>query len=87
MHDFNSLCNFWHFSDIIVDAFEEGKHNKSNFSSSDLKSILRIDLVLLSFKPVIDVSGDSMILKKILKEGEGAFTANEGASVTGMCCF
>lgn len=50
-----------------------------------MNSALRIDLELLSFKPVIDVSGDSKILKKILKEGEGSFTANEGASVSGKC--
>ncbi|KAI3409041.1 Peptidylprolyl isomerase [Psidium guajava] len=45
-------------------------------------STLDIDLELVSFKPVIDVTGDSKVLKKILREGEGAFTANEGAAVT-----
>ncbi|XP_060199316.1 peptidyl-prolyl cis-trans isomerase FKBP62-like isoform X1 [Lycium barbarum] len=45
-------------------------------------SILSIDLELVSFKPVINVTGDLGVLKKILKEGEGTLTANEGASVT-----
>lgn len=68
--------------DVFVDTFEEGKNYYSNLSSSHLNSILRIDLELLSFKPVIDISGDSKILKKILKEGQGAATANEGATVS-----
>lgn len=33
-------------------------------------------------KPVIDVTGDLKVKKKILKEGEGTVTANEGATVT-----
>ncbi|GAV56604.1 FKBP_C domain-containing protein/TPR_1 domain-containing protein/TPR_11 domain-containing protein [Cephalotus follicularis] len=47
-----------------------------------LNSVLNIDLELVSFKPVVDVTGDSKVLKKILKEGEGAFVANEDAAVT-----
>ncbi|XVF39783.1 hypothetical protein PTKIN_Ptkin01aG0060300 [Pterospermum kingtungense] len=45
-------------------------------------SVLNIKLELVSFKSVIDVTGDSKVFKKILKEGEGAFVANEGAVVT-----
>lgn len=44
--------------------------------------MLSIDLELVSFKSVINVTGDFKVMKKILKEGEGALTANEGASVT-----
>ena len=36
----------------------------------------------MSFKPVIDVSGDGKVLKKIIKEGQGAQSADEGATVT-----
>ncbi|CAH9119388.1 unnamed protein product [Cuscuta epithymum] len=43
---------------------------------------LSIDLELVSFKPVIDVTGNLGVLKKILKEGEGTQTANEGAAVS-----
>lgn len=45
-------------------------------------SVLRVALELLSFKPVVDVTNDLKVVKKILKEGEGALTANEGAYVT-----
>ncbi|XWS24094.1 hypothetical protein CRYUN_Cryun28dG0071400 [Craigia yunnanensis] len=45
-------------------------------------SVLNIELELVSFKSVIDVTGDSKVFKKILKEGEGALVANEGAVVT-----
>lgn len=45
-------------------------------------SLLNIDVELVSFKPVIDITGDSKVLKKILKEGEGDVVANEGAAVT-----
>lgn len=53
------------------------------FSSFPRSSVLRIDLELVSFKPVVDVTGDSKVLKKILKEGEGSLTADECASVIG----
>lgn len=45
-------------------------------------SVLNIELKLVSFKSVSDVTGDSKVFKKILKEGEGAHVANEGAVVT-----
>lgn len=44
--------------------------------------MLDVDLELVSFKHVVDVTGDSKVFKKILKEGEGSITANEGATVT-----
>ena len=40
---------------------------------------MHINIELVSFKRVINVIGDSIVIKKILKEGDGAFTANEGA--------
>lgn len=52
-----------------------------------LKSAINIDLQLVSFKPVVDVTGDSKVFKKILKEGEGGFPANEGATVTSEYTF
>lgn len=45
--------------------------------------MLNIDVVLVSFKPVIDVVGDSKIFKKILRDGEGTSVADDGATVTG----
>lgn len=50
-------------------------------------SVLNVDLELVSFKPVINVTDDSKVIKKILREGEGTLTANEGAAVTGEYLF
>ncbi|KAK7291048.1 hypothetical protein RIF29_05909 [Crotalaria pallida] len=64
-------------------AFEEkGREASSGLHTIPPNSVLHVNIELVSFKPVINVTGDSMVLKKILKEGEGAFTANEGAQVT-----
>ncbi|KAK4352207.1 hypothetical protein RND71_027725 [Anisodus tanguticus] len=64
-------------------AFVEGAMGSENgVPSIPPSSILSIDLELVSFKPVINVTGDLGVLKKILKEGEGTLTANEGAAVT-----
>uniref|UniRef100_A0A5B7C990 peptidylprolyl isomerase n=1 Tax=Davidia involucrata TaxID=16924 RepID=A0A5B7C990_DAVIN len=64
-------------------AFGEGGRDAYNeFPFIPPSSVLSIDLELVSFNPVINVTGDSKVLKKILKEGEGALTANEGATAT-----
>ncbi|KAF7141429.1 hypothetical protein RHSIM_Rhsim06G0067300 [Rhododendron simsii] len=46
-------------------------------------SALNGDLEVVSFKPVINVTDDSKVLEKILREVEGILTANECAAVTG----
>ncbi|KAK7376981.1 hypothetical protein VNO80_02401 [Phaseolus coccineus] len=61
---------------------ETGREAGSGLSSIPPNSVLHVNIELVSFKSVINVTGDSKVLKKILKEGEGAFTANEGAKVT-----
>ncbi|XP_043712991.1 70 kDa peptidyl-prolyl isomerase-like isoform X4 [Telopea speciosissima] len=61
---------------------EQGKDAEDGFPAIPSNAVLSIDLELLSFKPVADVTGDAKVLKKILKEGEGTITANEGAAVT-----
>ncbi|TKY57910.1 70 kDa peptidyl-prolyl isomerase [Spatholobus suberectus] len=61
---------------------EKGREAGSALCSIPPISVLHVNIELVSFKPVINVTGDSKVLKKILKEGEGAFTANEGANVT-----
>lgn len=64
-------------------AFADGnKDSENGVPSIPPSSILNIDLELVSFKPVINVTGDLGVLKKILKEGEGLLTASEGAAVT-----
>ncbi|KAJ8453327.1 hypothetical protein Cgig2_008211 [Carnegiea gigantea] len=62
-----------------------GPERKANdmFSSIPGSSSLSINLELISFKPVIDVCGDSKVIKKILEEGESLVAADEGAAVTG----
>ncbi|CAB4263042.1 unnamed protein product [Prunus armeniaca] len=65
------------------DAFGvEGRDSNNGFHSVLPSSVLNIDLELVSFKPVIDVTGDAKVIKKVMKEGEGAWVANESASVT-----
>ncbi|XP_061367213.1 70 kDa peptidyl-prolyl isomerase-like isoform X3 [Gastrolobium bilobum] len=61
---------------------EMGREAGSGLHSIPPNSVLHVNIELVSFKPVINVTGDSMVLKKILKEGEGASTADEGANVT-----
>lgn len=67
----------------FADAFREERRDASDGVQSILpSSLLNIDLELVSFKPVIDITGDSKVVKKICKEGEGAVVANEGATVS-----
>ncbi|KAK6277642.1 hypothetical protein POUND7_017965 [Theobroma cacao] len=61
---------------------EKGRDATDGFPAVPPNSVLNIELELVSFKSVIDVTGDSKVFKKILKEGEGAVVANEGAAVT-----
>ncbi|CAI9303094.1 unnamed protein product [Lactuca saligna] len=75
-------------ADLIVQpqyAFgEEGVTITSlpnGFSPIPPNSMLHVALELVSFKSVVDITNDSKVIKKIVKEGEGALTPNEGASV------
>ncbi|KAF5955494.1 hypothetical protein HYC85_008350 [Camellia sinensis] len=61
---------------------KSGNNSKNEFPLIPPNAILNIDLELVSFKPVINVTDDSKVMKKILKEGEGTLTANDGAAVT-----
>ncbi|KAL6215387.1 hypothetical protein ACLB2K_014818 [Fragaria x ananassa] len=61
---------------------EEGRDTNNGFQSIPPASVLNIDIELVSFKPVIDVTGDGKVLKKLLKEGESTSSAHEGATVT-----
>ncbi|PON65534.1 Peptidyl-prolyl cis-trans isomerase, FKBP-type [Parasponia andersonii] len=61
---------------------EHGRDASEGVHSIPPSSILSIDVELVSFKPVTDITGDAKLIKKILKEGEGASVANEGATVT-----
>ncbi|KAL1823273.1 hypothetical protein ACET3Z_010051 [Daucus carota] len=64
-------------------AYQLGSMNSDQNSHAIPKNtVLSIDMELLSFKRVISVTTDSKVMKKILKEGQGALTADEGALVT-----
>ncbi|CAI8599816.1 unnamed protein product [Vicia faba] len=75
---------------VVVETLEvglefyvnDGREAGSGFHSIPPDSMLHINIESVSLKPVLNVTGDSMVIKKILKEREGAFTANEGANVT-----
>ncbi|CAL8090515.1 unnamed protein product [Prunus armeniaca] len=60
----------------------EGRDSNKGFHFVLPSFVLNIDLEVVSFKPVIDVTGDAKVIKKVMKEGEGAWVANESASVT-----
>ncbi|KAL0432594.1 UNVERIFIED_CONTAM: peptidyl-prolyl isomerase [Sesamum latifolium] len=61
---------------------EVGKKSNDELPSIPPNSTLSISAELLSFKRVIDITGDLKVKKKVLREGEGTVTANEGAAVT-----
>ncbi|KAG7585289.1 FKBP-type peptidyl-prolyl cis-trans isomerase domain [Arabidopsis thaliana x Arabidopsis arenosa] len=61
---------------------EEGRSSSGNINVVPPNSVLNIDLVLVSYKPVIDVVGDSKVVKKIMRDGEGTSVADDGATVT-----
>ncbi|KAK4434339.1 peptidyl-prolyl isomerase [Sesamum alatum] len=61
---------------------EVGKKSNDELPSIPPNSTLSISVELLSFNRVIDITGDLKVKKKVLREGEGTVTANEGAAVT-----
>ncbi|XP_047328107.1 peptidyl-prolyl cis-trans isomerase FKBP62-like [Impatiens glandulifera] len=61
---------------------ESGYDSKDRSVTVPPNCVLKIDLELISYKPVIDVTGDSKVLKKILEEGHGIDTAKENAFVS-----
>ncbi|XP_026393364.1 70 kDa peptidyl-prolyl isomerase-like isoform X1 [Papaver somniferum] len=61
---------------------EKGRDANHGFPAIPSNSTLTVDLKLISIKHVIDLTGDSKVVKKILKEGEGSHTADEGTPVT-----
>lgn len=82
------LRNFFCLSDTFVDGFEEeGRYSSGKINVVPPNYVLIVDVVLVSFKPVIDVVGDSKIFKKILRDGEGTSVEDDGASVTGTYVF
>jgi hypothetical protein len=68
----------------FADAFgESGKPSSGNDGAVPPNASLQIDLELVSWKTVSDITKDRKVLKKILKEGEGYERPNDGAVVQG----
>lgn len=67
------------------DAFgEKGRSAAGVEGAVPPSAILHIELELVSWKTVTEVTDDKKVLKKILKEGEGYERPNEGAVVKGI---
>ena len=65
-----------------ADGFgEKGKPACGDYGAIPPNATLAIDLELVSWKTVSNVTEDKKVVKKILKEGEGYERPNEGALV------
>ncbi|XP_031479364.1 peptidyl-prolyl cis-trans isomerase FKBP62-like isoform X1 [Nymphaea colorata] len=60
---------------------DSGRDIVGQYCAVPPNATLDIDIEILSFKQVVDVMGDSYVLKKVLREGEGLDTPNDGAVV------
>lgn len=68
----------------VADAFgEKGRPATSNECAVPPNTNIQIALELVSWTTVSEVTDDKMVMKKILKEGEGYERPNDGAVVTG----
>lgn len=70
-----------------IDGFGESGRPVSDDLQAAIppNATLQIDLELVSWKTVVEVTDDRKVIKKILKEGEGYERPNEGAVV--RCMF
>lgn len=72
----------------MTDGFgEKGRPATGDEGYVPPNATLQINLELVSWKTVSDISNDQRILKKILKEGEGYDRPNDGAAVHGKMKF
>ncbi|XP_072059603.1 uncharacterized protein [Arachis hypogaea] len=69
----------------FADAFgENGRPASGDESAVPPNASLQIDLELISWKAVSDITKDKKVLKKTLKEGEGYERPNDGAVVQAL---
>lgn len=87
---FTSLCSSPFTREHILSSshsFSDGiRQNENGATDNDdvpPDSNLTIKLKLVSWKSVIDVTGDKKVLKRITKVGEGFDRPNEGSVVKG----
>ncbi|XLR64633.1 hypothetical protein HN51_007122 [Arachis hypogaea] len=70
---------------MLSDAFgENGRPASGDESAVPPNASLQIDLELISWKAVSDITKDKKVLKKTLKEGEGYERPNDGAVVQAL---
>ncbi|XP_039140546.1 70 kDa peptidyl-prolyl isomerase-like [Dioscorea cayenensis subsp. rotundata] len=60
---------------------EHGREAENGFQAIPSNAVLTIDVELVSLKPVVDVSGDLKVLKKVLRSGEGIHRPKDGEAV------
>lgn len=69
---------------FVADGFgDKGKPASSDGGAVPPNATLSINLELVSWKIVTNVTDDKKVIKKVLKEGEGYEKPNEGAVVKG----
>lgn len=68
----------------FIDGFgENGRPSSGKEGAIPPNATLSIELELVSWKTVTEVTNDKKVIKKILKEGEGYEHPNDGAVVKG----
>lgn len=76
------------YSNVLInltDGFgEKGKPASGGEAAVPPNATLEIELELVSWKTVSEVTDDNKVIKKILKEGEGYERPNDGAVVKGL---
>jgi len=78
------LCKFIDIQSF-TDAFgESGRPASGEEGAVPPNASLEVDLELVSWKSVSDITKDGKVLKKTLKEGEGYERPNDGAVVQGI---
>lgn len=72
---------------FVPDSFKEFENETPKLGiSASPASNLTIQLELMSWKSVVNITGDKKLVKKIIKPGEGFGHPNEGSFVKGKAC-
>ena len=70
---------------LIVDGFgSDGKAPSGDVKAIPAEAVLEIEIELVSWKVVEEVTDDKKVMKKVLTPGEGYEKPNEGSVVKGI---
>ena len=72
---------------FLSDGLRQNKNGPMDIDDVPPDSNLTIKLELVSWKSVIDVTGDKKVLKRITRVGEGFDRPNEGSVVKGNLMY